>query len=100
MKHKKHYQDGRLDGLWESYYKSGQLDSEGYYKGGEKDGLWKVYWSNVKLDTKGYNKKGKKITVEVDNLNQLKKIIGLKFNRVLFDNNLNFSTTLKKTGPS
>ena len=32
------------------------------------------------------NKKGKKITVEVDNLVQLKKIIGLKFNRVLFDN--------------
>ena len=32
------------------------------------------------------NKKGKKITVEVDNLNQLKKIIGLKFSRVLFDN--------------
>ncbi len=31
-------------------------------------------------------KKGKKITVEVDNLNQLKKIIGLKFNRILFDN--------------
>ena len=32
------------------------------------------------------NKKNKKITVEVDNLNQLKKIIGLKFNRILFDN--------------
>ncbi len=32
------------------------------------------------------NKKGKKITVEIDNLSQLKKIIGLKFNRVLFDN--------------
>ena len=32
------------------------------------------------------NKKGKKITIEVDNLSQLKKIIGLKFNRVLFDN--------------
>ena len=32
------------------------------------------------------NKKGKKITVEVDNLRQLKKIIGLKFDRVLFDN--------------
>jgi len=31
-------------------------------------------------------KKGKIITVEVDNLNQLKKIKGLKFNRVLFDN--------------
>ena len=32
------------------------------------------------------NKKGNKITVEVDNLSQLKKILGLKFNRVLFDN--------------
>ena len=32
------------------------------------------------------NKKGKKITVEVDNISQLKKIIGLKFNRILFDN--------------
>jgi len=32
------------------------------------------------------NKKGRKITVEVDNLSQLKKIMGLKFNTVLFDN--------------
>ena len=32
------------------------------------------------------NKRGKKITVEIDNLKQLKKIIGLKFNTVLFDN--------------
>ena len=32
------------------------------------------------------NKRGKKITVEVDNLRQLKEIIGLKFNTVLFDN--------------
>ena len=32
------------------------------------------------------NKKGRKITVEVDNLNQLKKILGLKFNAILFDN--------------
>ena len=32
------------------------------------------------------NKKGKKITVEVDNLKQLKSILGLKFNTVLFDN--------------
>jgi len=31
-------------------------------------------------------KNGKKITVEVDNLSQLKQIIGLKFNTVLFDN--------------
>jgi nicotinate-nucleotide pyrophosphorylase (carboxylating) len=31
------------------------------------------------------DKKRKKITVEVDNLNQLKQIMGLKFNTVLFD---------------
>ena len=31
-------------------------------------------------------KKNKKITVEIDNLNQLKKILGLKFNTILFDN--------------
>ena len=32
------------------------------------------------------NKKNKKITVEVDNLKQLKMIIGMKFNTILFDN--------------
>ena len=32
------------------------------------------------------NKKGRKITVEIDNLNQLRKIVGLKFDRILFDN--------------
>ena len=32
------------------------------------------------------NKKNRKITVEIDNLSQLKKIMGLKFNTVLFDN--------------
>ena len=46
------------------------------------------------------NKKGKKITVEVDNLNQLKKIMGLKFDRILFDNmnfrNLKKGITLSK----
>ncbi len=46
------------------------------------------------------NKKGKKITVEVDNIKQLKEIIGLKFDRVLFDNmnikNLKTSVKLAK----
>ena len=32
------------------------------------------------------NKNGRKITVEVDSLKQLKKIIGLKFDTVLLDN--------------
>ena len=46
------------------------------------------------------NKKEKKITVEVDNLSQLKQIIGLKFDRILFDNmslqNLRIGTKLSK----
>jgi len=44
--------------------------------------------SNIKILVSSAikNKKGRKITVEVDNLYQLKKIIGMKFNRVLFDN--------------
>ena len=41
------------------------------------------------------NKKGKKITVEVDNLNQLKQIVGLKFDRILFDN---MSTKILRKG--
>jgi nicotinate-nucleotide pyrophosphorylase (carboxylating) len=41
------------------------------------------------------NKKNRKITVEVDNLKQLKKIIGLKFDTVLFDN---MSVSRLKTG--
>jgi len=41
------------------------------------------------------NKKGRKITVEVDNLNQLKQIMGLKFNTVLFDN---MNTKILKAG--
>ena len=32
------------------------------------------------------NKRGKKITVEIDNLKQLRNIIGLKFDTILFDN--------------
>ena len=40
------------------------------------------------------NKKGRKITVEVDNLKQLKSIIGLKFNTVLLDN-MNIKTLRK-----
>ena len=41
----------------------------------------------VKLVKKAIkNKKGRKITVEVDNLNQLKKLLGLKFDRILFEN--------------
>ena len=47
-----------------------------------------VVSSNIKklVSSAIKNKNGRKITVEVDNLNQLKQIIGLKFDTVLFDN--------------
>ena len=49
----------------------------------------------VKLVKKAIkNKKGRIITVEIDDLNQLKKIMGLKFDRVLFDN-MNYKTLRK-----
>jgi nicotinate-nucleotide pyrophosphorylase (carboxylating) len=46
------------------------------------------------------NKKGKKITVEVDRIKQLRSILGLKFNTVLFDNmnikNLRYGVKIAK----
>ena len=46
------------------------------------------------------NKVRKKITVEVDNISQLKRILGLKFDRILFDNmsskNLRKAVTMSK----
>ena len=44
--------------------------------------------SNIKMLVSSAikNKKGKKITLEVDNLDQLKQVLGLKFNCILFDN--------------
>jgi len=42
---------------------------------------------NIKeIVLKAIKKKNKKITVEVDTINQLKSILGLKFHRILFDN--------------
>jgi len=55
--------------------------------------------SNIKMLVSSAikNKKGKKITVEVDNLDQLKQVLGLKFNCILFDNmnNKNLRTGVK-----
>ena len=46
------------------------------------------------------NKKGRKITVEVDTVKQLKSILGMKFNTVLFDNmnlkNLRYGVKISK----
>ena len=55
---------------------------------GKADFIFLILSSDIKtlVSLAIKNKKGRKITVEVDNLNQLKQIMGLKFNTVLFDN--------------
>ncbi len=42
--------------------------------------------SNLRILVKRAIKKKKTVTVEVENINQLKQILDLKFNRILFDN--------------
>ncbi len=42
--------------------------------------------SNLKILILKAIKTKKKITVEIENINQLKKVLGLKFHRILFDN--------------
>lgn len=37
---------GKLDGLYESYYRNGQLDRKGNYKDGRPDGLFIGYYEN------------------------------------------------------
>ena len=37
------YKNGKTDGLYESYFKNGQLSSRGKFKNGSMVGKWKFY---------------------------------------------------------
>ena len=37
------FKKGKKNGLWEKYYKNGQLWVKGNYKDGIKDGLWEFF---------------------------------------------------------
>lgn len=50
--------DGKRDGLWKSYYKSGQLYTEEEYKNDILSGVFKKYRKNGKLLEKGQYKDG------------------------------------------
>ena len=58
------YKNGKLIGLFKSYYKNGQLESHGTYKYTEsavysrKDGVWKYYYDNGQLQSERYYKEG------------------------------------------
>ena len=51
------YKDGEFDGLWEEYYISGMLERKGNYKEGELDGLWEFFNEDGSLEkTKTFKK--------------------------------------------
>jgi antitoxin component YwqK of YwqJK toxin-antitoxin module len=45
------FKDGEQDGIWEYYYK-GQLLYKGSFNNGKKDGIWEKYWDNGQLMSK------------------------------------------------
>jgi len=50
------YQDNQRHGIWQEYYKSGVLKSEGNYLKGVKDGICREWWKNGNLWTEGVYK--------------------------------------------
>ncbi len=59
LKSKGEYKNGEKEGVWEAYYKDGDLKSKGEYKNGEKEGVWEGYYKNKQLMRKGEYKNGK-----------------------------------------
>jgi len=54
------YRNGKMHGLWVSYWDNGQLLGKGNWKDGKMHGLWVSYWDNGQLMGKGNWKDGKK----------------------------------------
>ena len=52
------YKNGKREGLWESYYRNGQLHTKGQYRKGKREGEWEFYYRNGQLECKGYYKNG------------------------------------------
>ena len=59
LRYKQNYEDGKIDGLSESYYENGQLENKENYKDGKEDGLIEVYYENGQLKYKLNYKDGK-----------------------------------------
>ena len=43
------YKNGKREGLWESYYRNGQLHTKGHYRKGKREGKWEFYYRNGQL---------------------------------------------------
>ena len=57
------YRNGKMHGLWVSYWANGQLMGKGNWKDGKKDGLWFIYNRDGTVDEKytGTFKNGVKV---------------------------------------
>ena len=54
------YKNGKEEGVWVWYYKSGQLGSKENFKNGKKEGAFFYNWENGQLQSKGNYKNGKR----------------------------------------
>ena len=61
---KGNYKDGKEEGVYERYYKNGQLEEKGTYKYGKLDGIWEYYFDDGMLWKKVTWKNGKLIKRE------------------------------------
>ena len=59
LSYKANYKNGKRDGLWESYHNNGRLYEEGSYKNGKKNGVWVTYFKNGQLSYKASYKEDK-----------------------------------------
>jgi len=58
IKEKANYKNGKLEGLYEKYYK-GKLGKRCNYKNGKLDGLYEEWWCNDRISMKYNYKNGK-----------------------------------------
>ncbi|MGQ1889590.1 tetratricopeptide repeat protein [Thermophagus sp. OGC60D27] len=91
-----HYNnEGLLDGLYEEYYKNGNIKSRGYYKDGQQDGAWDNYRPTGELETENYFLKGVPFgwqnyyAVDGTLSTRIKNIDGRTFRIIEFDSNGN-----------
>jgi len=54
------YKNGKRDGLWKTYYKTGELWSEIYFNNGQPDSNTTAYYPNGKIRYQGFYTKGQK----------------------------------------
>lgn len=57
------YSEGKLDGNFYEFYKTGNLNTVGKYTNGLRDGIWKVFYENGKIKEKGKYTIGEKVGV-------------------------------------